>query len=68
LKPQDNAALQSIQKKKRTVGIIAIAFLLLFTVLAVLGVISSWEWLITDAVVFVTANLILRRLRPPIKW
>lgn len=49
-------------------GIVAIALLLVFTVLALLGFLSSWEWLIADAVVAVVANLILRRVGPATKW
>jgi CHASE2 domain-containing sensor protein len=65
LKSSSGYASVAVQKKKRIVGLVAIAFLLVFTVLAVLGFLSSWEWLIADAVVFVAANLILRNIGKP---
>lgn len=51
-----------IRRKKRTIGIIAIAIILLFTVLAIAGVISFLVWIIGDLVVALIANLLLRRI------
>ena len=51
-----------VRKTKRIVGAIAIVLLLLFTVLALLGVFSLVEWLIADIVVALMANLILKRV------
>ena len=49
-----------MRKTKVTVGAIAIAFLLLFTILGIIGVFSLEEWLIADVLVALVANLILR--------
>jgi hypothetical protein len=51
-----------IRRKKRTIGIIAIALILLFTVLAIAGDISFIAWIIADLVVALIANLLLRRI------
>lgn len=50
----------SVRKTKKTVGMIAIVLLMFFTVLALLGVISSTVWLIADVIVAVVANIIFR--------
>jgi hypothetical protein len=50
----------SIRKTKNTVGIIAIVLLMLFTVVALLGYISSTVWIIADVIVALVANLIFR--------
>jgi hypothetical protein len=49
------------RRKKRTIGIVAIALILLFTVLAIAGIISFIVWIIGDLVVALIANLLLRR-------
>jgi hypothetical protein len=51
-----------IRRKKRRIGIIAIGIILLFTVLAIAGVISFIIWIIGDLVVALIANLLLRRI------
>jgi hypothetical protein len=51
---------REVRKTKVTVGAIAIAFLLLFTILGIIGVFSLEEWLIADVLVALVANLILR--------
>jgi hypothetical protein len=51
-----------IRRKKRTIGIIAIVLILLFTVLAIARVISLIFWIIGDLVVALIANLLLRRI------
>jgi hypothetical protein len=51
---------RGVRKTKTTVGVIAIAFLLLFTILGIVGVFSLGEWLIADVLVALVANLILR--------
>jgi hypothetical protein len=52
----------SARRKKNAVGVVAIALLLVFTVLAFAGVLSVIEWIIADLIVAVIANLILRRI------
>jgi hypothetical protein len=52
----------SVRRKKNMVGMIAIALLLVFTVLAFADVLSFVEWIIADLIVAVVANLILRRI------
>ncbi|MCW4046519.1 MAG: hypothetical protein NWE99_03020 [Candidatus Bathyarchaeota archaeon] len=52
----------SARRKKNAVGVIAIALLLVFTVLAFVDVLSFIEWIIADLIVAVVANLILRRV------
>jgi hypothetical protein len=51
-----------IRRKKRMIGIIAIALLLLFTVLAIARVISFIAWIIGDLVVALIANLLLKKI------
>ena len=53
---------EKIRRRKRTIGIIAITLLLLFTVLALLQVISFIVWVLADLVVAGIANLLLRRV------
>jgi hypothetical protein len=50
------------RRKKRVVGAVGVALLLLFTVLAFIKVFSLIEWLIGDVAVAFVANLILRRV------
>lgn len=52
----------SVRKKKKIVGLVAIALLLFFTVLAILGFLSVVEWIIADLIVAVAANLILKNI------
>ncbi len=52
---------KSIQKK-RIVGFVAIALLLLFTVLALFNIISWVVWVLADLVVAGVANLLFRRI------
>ena len=49
-----------MRKIKLTVGAIAIAFLLLFMILGIIGVFSFEEWVIADVLVALVGNLILR--------
>jgi hypothetical protein len=51
-----------MQRKKRIVGIVAIALLLLLTVMALVRVLSVVEWIIADLIVAVAANLILKAI------
>lgn len=53
---------ETVQKRKRIVGVIAIALLLLFTVLAILGYIPFIVWVLLDLVVAGIANLLFRRI------
>ncbi len=53
---------ETVQKRKRIVGAIAIALLLLFTVLAILGYLSFIIWVLLDLVVAGIANLLFRRI------
>ena len=57
-----NLAPDELRRRKRTIGLIAIALLLLFTVLALLGVISFIVWILADLAVALIANLLLRRV------
>jgi len=57
-----NLAPDKLRRRKRTIGIIAIALLLLFTVLALLGAISFIVWILADLAVALIANLLLRRV------
>ncbi len=52
----------AVRKTKNIVGTIAIVLLMLFTVLAFLGIISSLEWIIADLIVALVANLLFRRV------
>jgi hypothetical protein len=54
-----------IRKKKQTVGAIAIVLLMVFTILALTGVITSFEWLIADLIVAVVANIIFKAIGKP---
>ncbi len=49
-------------RRKRAIGAIAIALLLLFTILAIAGLISFILWIAADLVVALIANLLLRRI------
>ena len=60
--PATNLSPEKLRRRKRTIGIIAIALLLLFTVLALLGVISLIVWVLADLAVALIANLLLRRV------
>ena len=53
---------EKIRNQKRVIGVIAIALLLLFTVIAFLGWISFLVWVLADLVVAAVANLLLRRV------
>jgi len=53
---------EKIRNQKRAIGIVAIALLLLFTVIAFLGWISFFVWVLADLVVAAVANLLLRRV------
>jgi hypothetical protein len=55
-----NTLSSGVRKTKVIVGAIAIAFLLLFTILGIIGFFSVGEWLIADVIVALVANLILR--------
>ena len=58
---------EKIRNQKRAIGVIAIALLLLFTVMALLGWISYIVWVLADLVVAGVANLLLRRVgRSPV--
>jgi hypothetical protein len=50
------------RNKKRAVGVIAIALLLLFTVLAIMGYINFLVWVMADLIVAAVANLLFRHL------
>lgn len=60
--PVPNKLSPELRRKKRTIGIIAIALILLFTVLAIAGDISFIAWIIADLVVALIANLLLKRI------
>lgn len=56
-----NSNSEKIRQRKRVIGIIAIAMLLLFTVLAILQLISFIIWVFADLIVAAIANLLLKR-------
>ena len=51
---------RGVRRTKVTVGVVAIAFLLVFTILGIVRVFSLGEWLLADLVVALVANLIFR--------
>jgi len=51
-----------IRRRKKIIGIIAIALILLFTILAIAGKISLIVWIIGDLIVALIANLLLKRI------
>ena len=53
---------QSDRKKKQAIGVVAIVLLLVFTVLALMGIIAALVWVMLDLVVAGIANLLLRRI------
>ncbi len=53
---------EKVRNRKRAIGVIAIAFLIVFTVLAFLGQISFIVWVLADLVVAAVANLLFRRV------
>ena len=60
--PSTDLSPEKIRQRKRTIGIIAIALLVLFTALAFFGVISAIVWVLADVAVAAIANLLLRRV------
>jgi hypothetical protein len=56
-----NSNSEKIRQRKRVIGIIAIAMLLLFTILAILQLISFIIWVFADLIVASIANLLLKR-------
>jgi hypothetical protein len=58
----NGSEMAALRTKKRLVGVIAIALILAFSVLAFARIFSFSEWLIGDLIVALVANLILRRL------
>lgn len=60
--PASEYSSEKTRNKKRAIGAIAIALLLVFTVLAILGYISFIIWIVADLVVAGIANLLLRRV------
>ena len=62
LNAANSSGTDAVRKTKNRIGIIAIVLLLLFTVLAFLGVFSFAVWIIADLAVSLVANLILRRI------
>ena len=57
-----NVHSENVRRRKRSIGIVAVALLLVFTILAILGYISFLVWIIADLVVALIANLMLRRI------
>jgi uncharacterized membrane protein len=60
--PDSEYMAKKTRNKKRAVGAVAIALLLLFTVLAILGYIPLLLWIAADLVVAAVANLLFRRI------
>lgn len=61
----DEAGAAELRRKKNIVGIVAIVLLVVFTFLALFGILSGWGWVIADLIVAAVANLILRRIGRP---
>ncbi len=57
-----NLTPDKLRRRKKRIGIIAIALLLLFTFLALLGVITFIVWILADLAVALIANVLLRRV------
>jgi hypothetical protein len=57
-----NLSQDKVRQRKRVIGVVAIALLLLFTVLAIFGVIPFIVWIAADLAVATVANLLLRRV------
>ena len=53
---------KALGKKKNIIGLVAIAVLLLFTVLALFGVFSVTIWIVANIIVALAANIILKVL------
>jgi hypothetical protein len=62
MEASNDSEFAAARRKKRVVGAVAVALLLLFTALAFIKVFSLIEWLLGDAAVALVANLILRRV------
>jgi hypothetical protein len=60
--PESEYMSQKNRNKKRAVGAVAIALLLIFTALAILKIIDFYVWIIADLVVAGIANLLFRRI------
>lgn len=45
---------------KRVVGLIAIALVVVFTILATMGILSFVEWIVSEIMVALIANIIFR--------
>jgi hypothetical protein len=54
--------LRAVRRKKHIVGAVAISLLLLFTVLAIVRVLSVLEWIIADLIVAVIANFMFKAI------
>jgi hypothetical protein len=65
LNSTDEAGAAELRRKKNIVGIVAIVLLIVFTFLALFGILSGWGWVIADLIVAAVANLILRRIGKP---
>jgi hypothetical protein len=58
---ESTAGNNSVRKNKRLIGMVAIALLLVFTVLALVGILGFLDWIILDLIVAFAANLLFRR-------
>jgi hypothetical protein len=65
LNSTDEVGAVELRRKKNIVGIVAIVLLVVFTFLALFGILSGWGWVIADLIVAAVANLILRRIGRP---
>jgi hypothetical protein len=65
LNSTEEAGAAELRRKKNIVGIVAIVLLVVFTFLALFGILSGWGWVIADLIVAAVANLILRRIGRP---
>jgi exosortase/archaeosortase len=62
LKIADSSGLDSVRKAKNMIGIAAILLLLVFTVLAVIGILPPLAWIIADLIVALVANIAFKRV------
>ena len=59
-----NLTTDKVRRNKRIIGVVAISFLIFFTILALppLNLLSLIDWIIADLAVALIANMLLRRV------
>ncbi|MCL2476954.1 hypothetical protein [Candidatus Bathycorpusculum sp.] len=48
-------------QRKRIIGIIAVALIVIVTIFAILGYLTFIEWILADVVIAAIANILLRK-------